>query len=79
MMRVFKTLGLLLSSRRIHDSARTFPQKRLALTFGEDAGVAQLAERLLCKQQVARSIRAVGSNTNRTQKKGPSAEGPLSR
>jgi hypothetical protein len=24
--------------------------KRLALTFGEDAGVAQMAERLLCKQ-----------------------------
>jgi hypothetical protein len=31
-----------------------------------DADVAQLAEQLFCKQQVARSIRAVGSNSNRT-------------
>ena len=30
----------------------TFPEKWLALTFGEDAGVAQLAEQLLCKRVV---------------------------
>ena len=37
------------------------PQKGLALTFGEDAGVAQLAEQLFCKQQVTGSIPVAGS------------------
>jgi hypothetical protein len=29
-------------------------EKKLALTFGEDAGVAQLAEQLVCKQALCR-------------------------
>src|SRR5713226_895983 len=35
--------------------------RRLALTFGVDAGVAQLAEQLFCKQQVTGSIPVAGS------------------
>jgi hypothetical protein len=38
------------------------PEKGLALTFGEDAGVAQLAEQLFCKQQVTGSIPVAGSS-----------------
>ena len=34
----------------------------LELTFGDDAGVAQLAEQLFCKQQVTGSIPVAGSN-----------------
>src|SRR5260370_10830844 len=37
------------------------PRTRLALTFGNDAGVAQLAEQLFCKQQVTGSIPVAGS------------------
>ena len=36
-------------------------EKGVALTFDEDAGVAQLAEHLLCKQGVAGSIPVAGS------------------
>ncbi len=39
----------------------TIAWSRVALTFGEDAGVAQMAERLLCKQQVTGSIPVGGS------------------
>ena len=34
----------------------------LELTFGDDAGIAQLAEQLFCKQQVTGSIPVAGSS-----------------
>ena len=47
--------------RGLQLSEFTKQHKGLALTFGEDAGVAQLAEHLLCKQGVAGSIPVAGS------------------
>jgi hypothetical protein len=43
------------------DMTSSSPRKGVALTFDEDARVAQLAEHLLCKQGVAGSIPVAGS------------------
>jgi hypothetical protein len=51
-----------LTERASHSTIRLMASKtRPALTFGVDAGVAQLAEQLFCKQQVTGSIPVAGS------------------
>src|SRR5260370_9827329 len=59
----------------VHNSTRACLEM-LALTFGEDAGVAQLAEQLFCKQQVTGSIPVAGSNRRVNARLAPNVRKP---